>query len=251
MTDTDRPSLLSRLGAAFASITLPQALVVIAMIAGAVTALVLLPEAKLEWVKGLIIAVVTLGTGGTLFLPSHGSRSSDSSSSPPPPTRLPRRPTDGSFGALDLVLIAIILVGALVIVPLLSGCGGALQAQARALTVATVALEGVDRAVEAHARARLAECDDEACVDATELELTRALEPVTVAMAATRGVLSTSIEALHVALVAGEDGDVLRALATSAGRLVVEWGVLAAALGTAGIEVPAIPPLVLAAGGAL
>lgn len=138
-----------------------------------------------------------------------------------------------------------------VLVALSSGCGGAIQAQARAITVATVALEGVDRAVEAHARARLAECEDEACVDATEAELMRALEPVTVAMASTRGVLQTWIEALHLGLVAGEDGDVIGALTTSAGRLVVEWGVLAAALGTAGIEVPAIPPLVLAAGGAL
>lgn len=134
---------------------------------------------------------------------------------------------------------------------LASGCGGAIQAQARAITVATVALEGVDRAVEAHARSRLAECEDEACVDATEAELMRALEPVTVAMASTRGVLQTWIEAFRIALVAGEDGDVLGALTTSAGRLVVEWGVLAGALGTAGLEVPAIPPLVLAVGGAL
>lgn len=133
-----------------------------------------------------------------------------------------------------------------------SGCGASgLRAQARAITVATVALEGVERGVEAYADDEMRACSDEPCIDAAEVRLAEQLAPVGVALASTRSTLLVWVEALRLALVAGEDGDVLGALMTSAGRLVVEWGELARSLADAGLVAPVLPPLVLAAGGGL
>jgi ADP-ribosylglycohydrolase len=146
------------------------------------------------------------------------------------------------------LMAAVAWVGLVVLVLLavgwLSGCGGAISAQARAASVATVALEGAHRLAMDETRERLAACQDEPCVDGVE----RDLAPVALAHDAARATLAAWVEALRVAVVAGEDGDVVAALVTAASRLLSEWSALVAALARVGVEVPPLPGFVLQAG---
>lgn len=225
--------------AAFKGITLPQALVVIAMIAGSVAALVLLPEEKLEWVKATIVTIATLGTGGTLFL------SSRTSTTPPPGPKRIRDPEDGSVGVTDLALLAFVLVGALIVVPMLSGCGGAIAAQSRAASVATVFLGATHRVALEHARESIEACADVACVDAVEASMA----PSAAAHDVFRVTLVTWVDALQLALAAGDDLDVITALTSAAAEFVRAYPPLVAALALVGVDLPDLPPLVLAAAG--
>lgn len=77
------------------------------------------------------------------------------------------------------------------------------------------------------------------------------MAPVATAHDATRAVLAAWVEALHVAVVAGEDGDVVMSLVTAAGRMLAEWSRLVSSLAVVGVELPALPGFVLAAGGVL
>lgn len=137
--------------------------------------------------------------------------------------------------------------GAMIVVSTCAGCGGLISAQARAATVATVALEGAHRLAIGHTEEALAACQDVPCVDAVEASMV----PVATAHDVTRSVLSAWVDALRVAVVAGEDGDVVAALVTAASRLLSEWVRLVEALARVGVELPALPGFVLAAGGAL
>lgn len=258
---TDRPSVppskIDRAIAAFNAITLPQALVVIAMIAGAVSALYLLPEEKLEWVKATIVGLLMLGTSGTLFLaPKPPSSSSGSSgggaggsgasptSRPRTPVRIPPPSGDAARRA-DMVLVGIVLA-VTVLGPLLSGCGGALAGQARAAAITTVALDGAHRMIVSTHEARSSACEDEACV----LSVRESLRPVEVAHDAVRATLVAWVEALNIARLTGDSGDVLAAMVTAASRLLSEWHELAASFAGIGVELPELPDVVLLAGGA-
>jgi hypothetical protein len=122
-----------------------------------------------------------------------------------------------------------------------SGCGAsALQVQARAATVATVALEGAHRLAMDATETRLDACETVACTQ----EVEQAMAPVALAHEAARVALVGWVEALQLALVAGEDGDVVSALLVAAGRWLALWDPLAAALAGVGVEVPHLPPLV-------
>jgi len=122
-----------------------------------------------------------------------------------------------------------------------SGCGaGAIQVQARAATVATVALEGAHRLAMDVTEARMGACEDRACVEAAKAELA----PIGLAHVAARTALEAWLEALDVARIAGEDGDVLSALLVAGARWLSLWDPLAAALAGVGVEVPRLPPLV-------
>lgn len=126
-------------------------------------------------------------------------------------------------------------------VMLVSGCGAsALAIQARAATVATVALEGAHRLAMDVTEARLGACEDRACVETAKAELA----PIGLAHVAARTALEAWLEALDVARIAGEDGDVVSALLVAAGRWLALWDPLAAALAGVGVEVPRLPPLV-------
>jgi hypothetical protein len=122
-----------------------------------------------------------------------------------------------------------------------SGCGAsALQVQARAATVATVALEGAHRLAMDATEDRLDACETVACTQ----EVEQAMAPVALAHEAARVALVGWVEALRLAAVAGDDGDVLSALLTAGARWLSLWDPLAAALAGVGVEVPRLPPLV-------
>lgn len=122
-----------------------------------------------------------------------------------------------------------------------SGCGAsAIAVQARAATVATVALEGVHRVAMDETERRLDACADVACTQDVE----QTMAPVALAYEAARVTLVAWVEALQVAQVAGDDGDVIAALLTAGARWLALWDPLAAALSGVGVEVPRLPPLV-------
>ena len=124
-----------------------------------------------------------------------------------------------------------------------TGCGAsALAGQARAASVVGVGLGSMRQ--ELHdARAHdldgcAAAADTDACLDTREA----AWAPVVALYESARATLSTWIEAIDVARVAGDDDhDVIGALVVAAVRLARQWRELAAALHAAGVEVPTIP----------
>lgn len=127
---------------------------------------------------------------------------------------------------------------------LLTGCGaGAIRAQARAATVAVVALEGAHRLAMEATEARLDACETIPCTEAVEADMA----PVVAVHDAARVALAGWVEALQLALVAGEDEQVLGALLVAAGRWVALWGQLAAALAHVGVELPTLPAGILGA----
>jgi hypothetical protein len=244
MTSTPPPtSLAGRVAAAFRSITLPQSLVVVALIAGAVVLALELPDDR--WGGLMRIAVLALGGGGavgTLFLNGRSSTSGSSTSEPPPPPSAPPPGRHRSGHVLvDVLLGVVVVAGTLLLAALHSGCGAsALQTQARAATVATVALEVAHRATMEETERRLEACGDVACTQDVE----RSMAPIALAYEAARVSLVGWVEALQVAAVAGDDGDVIAALLTAGARWLALWDPLAAALAGVGVEVPRLPPLV-------
>ncbi len=122
-----------------------------------------------------------------------------------------------------------------------AGCGGALLAQARAATIATVALEGGRRMIVEVAEQRSAECEDEACVIAVREDM----RPVEAAYEASRLTLSSWVAALDVAHLAGVGEELLPALITAALRFVEGWRDFSAALAAVGVELPALPDALL------
>ena len=241
MTTTPKPSLTGRVLAAFRSITLPQALVVVALIAGAVVLALELPDDR--WGGLMRVAVLALGGGGavgTLLLDRRPSTSSSSEPPPPPSAPPPGRHRSGHV-LVDVLLGVVVVAGTLLLAALHSGCGAsALQTQARAATVATVALEGAHRATMEETERRLEACGDVACTQDVE----RAMAPIALAYEAAHVSLVGWVEALQVAAVAGDDGDVIAALLTAGARWLALWDPLAAALAGVGVEVPRLPPLV-------
>jgi len=143
-------------------------------------------------------------------------------------------------GALHIIAI---VVAGLALGYACTGCGaGAIATQARAATIATVALEGAHRVALDVTDQRLAECGDEACA----ARVGETLAPVTLAYEAARAGLGTWVEAIRIAQVAGEDGDVVLALLTAAARWIADlWPPLVAALeDVAEVDLPELPPLV-------
>lgn len=253
MTDSDRPSRPTPLSF-FRRITLPQAIVVIGLAALGVAALVLVPEERLGIAQEIIVALAMLGAGGTLALAPR-PKAGDEAPPPARPARLPRRPEGGSVEILDLILFAIVAIGA-VVLPMLTGCGASgLAVQARAAAVATSALEAVPPMVEVATAHRIeSECGpasagDVECVQALRVTMAPDLARVDVAMLAAREALLTWVTTLRMLLEVGDGGDVdvLGAVVAQAGRLVVAWPELVAALRPLAIELPDPPLLQLAA----
>lgn len=125
---------------------------------------------------------------------------------------------------------------------LLGGCGGgAIRAQARAATVAVVALEGAHRLAMEATETRLDACETIPCTESVEADMA----PVVAVHDAARVALTGWVEALQLALVAGEDEQVLGALLVAAGRWAALWGQLAAAMSAVGVELPTLPTGIL------
>ncbi len=127
-----------------------------------------------------------------------------------------------------------------------AGCGGALAAQARAAAISTVALEGAHRVIVETHEARSSTCEDEACV----LAVRESMRPVEAAHDTVRATLVAWVEALNIARLTGDSGDVIAAMVTAASRLLTEWSRLAESFRAVGIDLPTLPDVVLLAGGA-
>jgi len=127
-----------------------------------------------------------------------------------------------------------------------AGCGGSLLAQARAATIATVALEGGRRMIVEVAEQRSAACEDAACV----LAVREDMRPAEAGYEALRLSVSSWVSALDVAHLAGVGEELLPALITAALRFVEGWRDFSAALAAVGVELPALPDALLADVGA-
>ena len=246
------------------------------LVIGAVAALYGVP---LETWQGLpweaiagIVAVIVGGGASSMLGPLVRPRST-STPPPPAPARLdndmrdadgrpitrPKGPPPSRSGHVDLDVLGWIIAWVVAfavatwhavrsgllpltfVLALVAGCGaGAIQIQARAATVATVALEGVHRVAMSETERRLDACADVACTQDVETSMA----PIGLAYEASRVALVAWVEALQLAQVAGEDGDVLSALLTAGARWLSLWDPLAAALAGVGLEVPRLPPLV-------
>lgn len=241
----------------------PQVAALAILVIGAVAALVGVPLETwqgLPWesIAGFVAVVVAGGASATLG-PLVRPRSS--STPPPAPGTTKAEPPSRTnrHGYVDHEALALLVAWAVAmlaatwaavrsgLIPLfvlalcLAGCGvGAIQVQARAATVASVALEGVHRVAMSETERRLDACADVACTQDVETSMA----PIGLAYEAARVALVAWVEALQLAQVAGEDGDVLSALLTAGARWLSLWDPLAAALAGVGLEVPRLPPLV-------
>ena len=119
-----------------------------------------------------------------------------------------------------------------------AGCGaGALGAHARAASIAVLALQGADDLAETAALAAVAACSDEPCTRDVE----RATEAIDAGIATAALAVSGYVEAVRLAVIGGESGDLLAALAIAVLRLVREWGRLATLYAPLGVDLPALP----------
>ena len=256
----------------------PQVAALAILVIGAVAALYGVPLATwqgLPWeaIAGLVAVIV--GGGASSMLGPLVRPRSTSTPPPPAPARLdndmrdadgrpitrPKGPPPSRSGHVDLDVLGWIIAWVVAfavatwhavrsgLIPLgfclalVAGCGaGAIQVQARAATIATVALEGAHRAAMEVTDQRVRECPDEACVDAVG----ERMAPMVLAYESARAGLVTWVEAIQIAQVAGEDGDVVGALITAAARWVADlWPALVEAIeAVADVDLPELPPFV-------
>lgn len=238
----------------------PQVAALAILVIGAVAALYGVPLATwqgLPWeaIAGLV-AVIVGGGASSMLGPLVRPRST---STPPGTVDRDPKPPNRRDGHVDLDVLGWIIAWGLAfglavwhavrsgllpltfVLALVAGCGaGAIQVQARAATVATVALEGAHRMTMDETERRLDACTDVACTQDVE----RAMAPIALAHEAARVALVGWVDALQLAMVAGEDGDVISALLTAGARWLSLWDPLAAALAGVGLDVPRLPPLV-------
>jgi hypothetical protein len=155
------------------------------------------------------------------------------------------------FGVVPEVVIACgILAACAFFASCLSGCGAsAVQTHARAATIAAVATQGAARAVaDGAARDAVDSCPDTADDDADRACVAAARvrwAPADAAIGTTRAALLAWVEALDVARLAGDGADLWAPLGLAAARLLAEYARLSAVLAPLGVEMPALPPLVL------
>lgn len=156
------------------------------------------------------------------------------------------RQTQAAIGVLALVIVATHC----------TGCGAsAVQTHARAATIAAVATQGAARAVaDGAARDAVDSCPDtpdddadRACVGAAKVRWA----PADAAIGTTRAALLAWVEALDVARLAGDGADLWAPLGLAAGRLLAEYARLSSVLAPLGVNMPALPPLVLSLAGSL
>lgn len=121
----------------FRTVTMPQAMVVVALVAGGVTLALLMPDDRWTLTVRVLAGLITSGgVAGTLLLERKGSPHSllpppmDPVSLPPVPTYATppvprRRPRKEGAASIDFVLAVVVVVGAFILAPLFSGCAGA------------------------------------------------------------------------------------------------------------------------------
>lgn len=242
-------------------ISWPQVAALFVVVFGAVLALIGVPLETWQGIPwealGGFAALVIGAIASSILGPIVRARST---STPPEPPSDPK-PPNRRAGHVDLDVLGWIIAWVVAFavatwhavrsglipigfcIALVAGCGaGAIQVQARAATIATVALEGAHRAAMEVTDQRVRECTDEACVDAVG----ERMAPMVLAYESARAGLVTWVEAIQIAQVAGEDGDVVGALITAAARWVADlWPALVEAIeAVADVDLPELPPFV-------
>lgn len=143
----------------------------------------------------------------------------------------------------------------LVVLLATGGCGSAIQTQAHAVTVAAVATQGAARLVDSAAYAEAsASCGQHAVGPeraACLAPVAARWAPADAAIGVTKATLSTWVETLHIARVAGDGADLWEPLALAASRLVADWEALRLVLAPLDVDLPALPAVVIAAAAAL
>lgn len=159
---------------------------------------------------------------------------------------------------VPIVLGAILYAAGVVLSVALGGCGSVIQTQAHAVTVAAVATQGAARmSIDASRLEAQAACPTSAYAPSSP-EMAACLAPLRVrwapaeaAIGVTKATLSTWIEAVDLARIAGDGTDLWEPLALAASRLVADWEALRLVLTPLGVTLPAMPAIVLAAAAAL
>lgn len=240
----------------------PQVAALGILVLGAVAALYGVPLATwqgLPWeaIAGLV-AVIVGGGVSSMLGPLVRPRST---STPPGTVDRDPKPPNRESGHVDLDVLGWVIAWGvafgiavwhavrsgvlplLFVVGLATGCGaGALRAHASAATIATVALEGVHRTTMQITEERLRDCTDAACADGVE----KSMASVVLAYESARAGLVTWVDAIRVAQIAGEGGDVAGALLTAAARWVADlWPALVEAIeAVIDVDLPELPPFV-------
>lgn len=166
--------------------------------------------------------------------------------------RSPRETVSVKAGPLVMLLAASLTLG------MASGCGSAIQTQAHAVTVAAVATQGAARMSADASRLEARAACPTSTYAPNSLEMTACLAPIRArwapaeaAIGVTKATLSTWIEAVDLARIAGDGDDLWEPLALAASRLVADWEALRLVLAPLGVDLPAMPAIVTAAATAL
>lgn len=230
------PSLYAR----FRRVRMPQALIVVAIIAGFCFLATSLPDDRWGSVARIVVGILSaLGIGGTvapgLLRTEDEADAKVAIEAPPPPPPPPSR--RGGFAEVDLLLF-VLAAAVLAASTLLHGCGAsALRSHATATVIATIAVSSAEDVYLAHLDASQGECSDEACIDAAR----SAHRPAESAIALARVAVRAYRDAVEIASEADETQDLLAALVTAALRLVARWGEVVAAMAGLGVDVPPLP----------
>jgi hypothetical protein len=220
----------------------PQVGLLAVILTAAVTAIVLVPEAKwhvIPW--GSIasgIALVGAAITGLFLKPvvdekkAADRRAERAKSDPPPPS--------GEAGFVDVRLlyltaaIGLFMLGCAV----LPGCGAsALRAHGTAAFIATRVVATADDVYLAHLDATQAACRDEACVEAAR----ESHRPAEAALELTRVAVRSYVDAVEIANNAEESGDIITALIDAAMRVIRRYAEVVAAMAGFGVELPELP----------
>lgn len=124
-----------------------------------------------------------------------------------------------------------------------AGCGAsALHTHATVAAIASATMATTAPLVVAGCQERLAACADAACVESAGGQCRGAAA----AHETMTSVVRAYIDALRVAVMVDEEGEVLPALLAALRALVAGWADLRAAVAPVGVTLPPLPPLALA-----
>lgn len=209
------------------------------LIAGAVCFTLIALYAEGETRDALFGANGLLWTIVTVFIRLSGGSGDDGPPSIPPPPLPP------------------VVLATAIACSTIAGCGSVIGVQARAATVSAVATQGAARMVSDAARAEAEHACPHSLYPPSSPEMAMCLAPLRArwapadaAIGSTRAALSAWVEALEIARIAGDGEDLWAPLMTAASRLLADWEVLRLVLEPLGVELPALPATVIAAGGA-
>lgn len=135
---------------------------------------------------------------------------------------------------------ALALLGVLALGGTLTGCGGPIQAQSQAIRATVVGLDVASDLAETWATADMQRCEDVPCVDAVEARWA----PVAAGQLGVLAALATWTAGLSLYM-AAESKTVARWMVRAARDVIAAWQVMDAAATALGHNLPDVPPVVL------